>query len=500
MLLYRMRKSMKAIIIVVCVAFVATLLYTGFGVPRGQEGPPSVVAKVNGKKITREEFNNMMTRLLQQQEQSGAQVSAEQRLQGENNVLDALIEYNLIVQEAKRQKIKVSKDEVNKQFNEISKQFPDKKTFREQLTRMGLSERKLRALIEEEKLYTKFGEQVRKVKVTAKDIADAFVQVHARHILIKTEEGKEKAAEKKAKEVLAKVKAGGDFAQLAKQYSDDPGSKENGGDLGFFGQGQMVPAFEKAAFALKKNEVSDLVKSDYGYHIIQVLDRKEAKGEEFEKQKKDLEKQVKEKKGQDAYKQMLDDLKAKAKIEINDLGLAAYRLWQAGKLKEAIAKYEEAIEAYASSPQLPYLHWGLAQVYKQDKKPEKELSHLKQAVKYNVADASLELSLATALKERKKVKEALPHFAKASEIWPRDWQTHMTIYNIYNELKLEDKAKAEEKILMQIQQEYMERQKAQQEAQEQAEKAAREAAEKEKAEKEKKAQSKKTKPQENKKK
>lgn len=495
MLLYQMRKSMKAIIIVVCVAFVATLLYTGFGVPKGQGGPPSVVAKVNGKKITREEFNNMMMRLVQQQEQSGAKVGAEQRLQGENNVLDSLIEYNLVVQAAKRQKIKVSKDEVNKQFNEISKQFPDKKSFREQLSRMGLSERKLRALIEEEKLYTKFGEQVKKVKVTPKDIADAYVQVHARHILIQSEKGKEKAAEKKAKEVLAKIKAGGDFAALAKQYSDDPGSKENGGDLGFFGQGQMVPAFEKAAFALKKNQVSELVKSDYGYHIIQVLDRKEATGKDFEKQKKDLEKQVKEKKGQEAYKQMLDDLKAKGKIEIADLGLAAYRLWQEGKLKEAIAKYQEAIKAYATSPELPYLHYGLAQVYKQNKQPAKELSHLKEAVKYNAGDASLELSLGTALKERKKVKEALPHFAKASEIWPRDWQTHMTIYNIYNELKMEDKAKAEEKILMAIQQEYMERQKAQQEAQEQAEKAAREAAEKEK-----KAQSKKTKPEENKKK
>lgn len=498
MLLYRMRKSMKAIIIVVCVAFVATLLYTGFGVPRGQEGLPSVVAKVNGKKIAREEFNNMMMRLQQQQEQNGANLTAEQRLQGENNVLDSLIEYNLIVQEAKRQKVKVPKAELEKQFNEISKQFPDKKTFRDQLTQMGLSERKLRALIEEEQVYTKFGEQVQKVKVTAKDIADAFVQVQARHILIKTEEGKEKEAEKKAKEVLGKVKAGGDFAALAKQYSDDPGSKENGGDLGFFGQGQMVPAFEKAAFALKKNEVSDLVKSDYGYHIIQVLDRKEAKGEEFQKQKKDLEKQVKEKKGQEAYQQMVSDLKAKGKIEIVDLGLSAYRLWQQGKLKEAIAQYREAIKVYGSSPQLPYLHFGLAQVYKQNKQPAKELSHLKEAVKYNVADASLELSLGTALKERKKVKEALPHFAKASEIWPRDWQTHMTLYNFYNELKMEDKAKAEEEILMTIQQEYMERQKAQQEAQEQAQKAAEEAAKKEKQEQAKKKPDTKTEPKEKK--
>jgi parvulin-like peptidyl-prolyl isomerase len=463
-----MRKSMKAIIIVVCVAFVATLLYTGFGIPQGPAGPPSVVAKVNGQKITREEFNNMLTNYLRQQEQNGVNVSADQRLKLENDVLDSLIEYNLIVQEAKRQHFKVSRAELDKQYNKIVKQFPDKDAFRQQLKQMGLSERKFRALLEEDQVYTKFGEKVRKVKVSAKDIADAYTQVRARHILIKAEAGKEKAAEADAKAVLAKVKAGEDFAALAKKYSQDPGTKDKGGDLGFFGQGQMVPEFEKAAFALKKNEVSNLVKSDYGYHIIQVVDRKEAKGKDFAKQKADLEKQVKEKKGQEAYQQLVSDLKAKAKLEIKDQSIEAYRLWQSGKLKEAIAKYQETIKEYAASSQLPYLHYGLAQVYKQNKQPAKELEHLKEAVKYNAGDASLELSLATALKEQKKEKEALTHFAKAGEIWPRDWQTHMTLYNTYQQLKLADKAKAEEKVLMSIQQEYMERQKAAQEATEKA--------------------------------
>lgn len=480
MLLYRMRKSVKPIVIIVCVAFAATLLYAGFSIPRGPEGPPSVVAKVNKENITREEFNNTLINYLRQQEQYGTHVSAEQRLMLEDNVLDSLIEYKLITQEAKRQKFKVPKKDLEKEFNEIAEQFPDKETFRRQLRQMGMSERKLRAAIENDQLFIKFGEKVRDVKVTAEEVANAYVQVHARHILIDIEEGKEKEAEKKAKEVLAKAKAGEDFAALAKQYSADPGTKDNGGDLGFFGQGQMVPEFEKAAFALKKNEISDLVKTDYGYHIIQVLDRKEAEGEDFEKQKKDLESQVKERKGNEAYQQLLKDLKAKGKIEIRDLGLLAYRLAQDGKPKEAIAKYQEAIEAYANSPQLPYLHYGLAQVYKKEKNQAKELAHLKEAVKYNPSDGSLQLSLGMALKEQNKQKEALTHFAKASEVWPRDWQTHMTLYNIYNELKLEDKAKAEEEILMKIQEEYQQRQEAARKAQEEAEKAAKEAAEKDK--------------------
>jgi parvulin-like peptidyl-prolyl isomerase len=78
----------------------------------------------------------------------------------------------------------------------------------------------------------------------------------------------------KAEEVLQRVRAGEDFAKLAKEFSTDPGSKEKGGDLGWFGAGSMVPEFEKAAFALKPGEVSELVETKFGYHIIKVDERK----------------------------------------------------------------------------------------------------------------------------------------------------------------------------------------------------------------------------------
>jgi peptidyl-prolyl cis-trans isomerase D len=95
-------------------------------------------------------------------------------------------------------------------------------------------------------------------------------QVKARHILLKTGPDKnEEEVRKKAEEVLARVRAGEDFAELARKYSEDEGSASNGGDLGSFGRGQMVPEFEAAAFALENGAVSDLVKSTYGFHIIQ---------------------------------------------------------------------------------------------------------------------------------------------------------------------------------------------------------------------------------------
>jgi parvulin-like peptidyl-prolyl isomerase len=164
---------------------------------------------------------------------------------------------------------------------------------------------------------------IESVKATQPEI-DAYMkahpeeQVHARHILIsmkpaeppqeeeelvrpqeKAEELTKPQARAKAEEVLKRVRAGEDFATLARQFSTDPGSKENGGDLGWFGKGRMVPEFEKAAFALQPGQVSDIVESQFGFHIIKVDERrtgdpqKAAEAVEQEKGKKLIEEIVK---------------------------------------------------------------------------------------------------------------------------------------------------------------------------------------------------------------
>jgi peptidyl-prolyl cis-trans isomerase D len=130
-------------------------------------------------------------------------------------------------------------------------------------------------------------------------------QVKVRHILIKTplpEPGKqedEKAvaeARAKAEDVLKQVKAGGDFAKLAEKYSDDPGSAKEGGELGWIGRGRTVPEFEKVAFALPKGQTSDLVKSSYGFHIIQVEDKQEAHLKSLAEMKNEITEKVKQQK------------------------------------------------------------------------------------------------------------------------------------------------------------------------------------------------------------
>ena len=141
--------------------------------------------------------------------------------------------------------------------------------------------------------------------------------VEISHILISTgqmpTEESRAAALVRAQEVLAKVQAGEDFATLAKEYSQDEYSAVNGGDLGFFEKGQMVPEFEAAAFGLKKGEVSEIVESQYGYHIIKVTD-KVYKEETFDEAKSDIKKELLYQK----YLEKVKELEASVKIEKNE--------------------------------------------------------------------------------------------------------------------------------------------------------------------------------------
>lgn len=157
---------------------------------------------------------------------------------------------------------------------------------------------------------------IKDLKVTEKEMKDYYdnfkTDIRARHILV--------ADEKTAKEVKTKLAGGAKFEDLAKQYSTDPGSKDKGGDLDWFGPGAMVPEFEEAAYALKKGEISEPVKTDNGYHIIEVTDIKEK--ESYEDMKKDIEYQVKVSKidGEKIQKVMEKELKdAKVKIKDKDL-------------------------------------------------------------------------------------------------------------------------------------------------------------------------------------
>jgi peptidyl-prolyl cis-trans isomerase D len=149
-------------------------------------------------------------------------------------------------------------------------------------------------------------------------------QVNVRHILIKTPlpgpDGKldqkaVDAAQAKAEDVLKQVKAGGNFAELAKKYSDDPGSAKEGGSLGWIGRGRTVPEFEKAAFSLPKGGTSDLVKSSYGFHIIHVEDKQDAHMKSLAEVKDQIEPIIKQQKAAQAGQKAADDLVSQARSQ-----------------------------------------------------------------------------------------------------------------------------------------------------------------------------------------
>lgn len=163
-----------------------------------------------------------------------------------------------------------------------------------------------------------------KAKVTEEDTKnyyekhkDEFVansQIRASHILVKSED--------EAKKILEELKKGGNFAKLAKAKSTDPGSAKNGGDLGLFSKGQMVPEFENAAFSAKAGELTGPVKTQFGYHIIKVLEKKEGTPVEFEKIKKLLTQRLTGEKQKEVFDSYINNLKGSYKVEVDKAAIA----------------------------------------------------------------------------------------------------------------------------------------------------------------------------------
>ena len=182
-------------------------------------------------------------------------------------------------------------------------------------------------------------EQVRRAYEQGKDRYRTPDRVKTRHILLMTtgkspqEESKIKA---QAEDLLKQVKSGGNFAELAKKHSEDPGSKEKGGDLDWVVKGQTVPEFEKALFDLKPNEISGIVKTQYGFHIIQALEKQEAHLKTLDEVRTELVGELKKQMGQNQVQSALDSAAAALKKNPQDVDqiAAQYHL--------AVVKVEKA--------------------------------------------------------------------------------------------------------------------------------------------------------------
>jgi len=290
----------------------------------------SVVAKVNGAPITREELERALKFMLAQNP-SKKELTAEEKKKAETAVLEQLISAELLYQAGKKLAIADIDNRVEAQMKQGKAKFPSTEAYDKALKASGLSEKDLKEFARKEIYINNLIEKEIASKVTisddqAKKFYDENIEkfkqpetVQASHILIGVDakasaEEKSKAKEKAAA-LLKRAKAGEDFAALAKSDSTCP-SAQQGGNLGFFAKGQMVPAFETAAFSLKPGEISDVVETQFGYHIIKVTDKKPAGTVPLADAKKEIVNYLKIQKIQQDITAFVDKLRKEGKIEI----------------------------------------------------------------------------------------------------------------------------------------------------------------------------------------
>jgi parvulin-like peptidyl-prolyl isomerase len=238
-----------------------------------------------------------------------------------------LAERKLLLAAAAGAKTAVPAEEVDKALQAQYAQAGGEPAFLEALKSTGISIDHVKKSVQETLVINKYLEGIAagKANVTEEDLRKAYQEETAgdktasvRHILLLTQgktEAEKAEARKKIEDILVKAKAGEDFAALAKQFSEDPGSKDNGGLYENFGRGQMVKPFEDAAFSVPIGQISGVVETSYGYHIIQVVDRKK-ETRSFEEARAEIETRLKEGKQGSAVEDHIKSLKDKAGFKL----------------------------------------------------------------------------------------------------------------------------------------------------------------------------------------
>ncbi len=318
------------------------------------------VITVNGEAITRGEYNEIMN-LVKNNPQFKNAPEAEKAenspvmLMTKERIVQDLIIKKLLDQEYKKRNIAASDAEIEAKKQEIIKQLGSEEKFNEILKQNNVSQKRIKEDLANEVKVNKLVESTSDVKVSDKEVKDFYNQnkerfdyperVKASHILIEAnpelikksiidadKDGKLSAADidKKVKEAMDKkmalakdVRAQAvanpkNFAQLAQKYSDDKGSAQKGGDLGFFPREAMVKEFSDVAFSIKPDTVSEIVVTRYGNHIIIVTDRAAAGLAPFEQVQGEIKAYLEQNKKIIALQKLFDGLKSNAKIEFND--------------------------------------------------------------------------------------------------------------------------------------------------------------------------------------
>jgi peptidyl-prolyl cis-trans isomerase C len=278
-----------------------------------------IAARVNGAPITETQVKDLTERIANSNPH-GAPASREEALQ-------SLIDMEVLSQQAKREHVEPPAAEVDQQLDQIKEHYPSPDAFQQALSANHTTETALRQEIAKNLAVQKLLDEHVAVKLPAGAAAafykanpDKFqhpAEVRASHILFRVGAGGDTAAaKKKAEAALQRLKKGEDFAKLARELSEDPGSAKQGGDLGFFPREAMVKPFADAAFGLKKGEMSGLVQTQFGFHIIKVTDTRAAGLTPLADVQARVEKYLDAQERAKRERAYVDALKKKAKIEV----------------------------------------------------------------------------------------------------------------------------------------------------------------------------------------
>lgn len=316
---------------VLTLALVMGLSFTAFhSAAQEKQQPEANIAIVNGSAITQGDFDREMIVVKQRLASMGKPVSDDQQQVLRKEVLESLINRELLYQESRNSGIKVEETAVNEQLSVLKNEFPGEDEFKKTLLNMNLSEDFLASQIRRDLAIKKFVDKQIAEKITVSDKeAKSYYDTHpdsfhepgrvkASHILIKVDsqadETAKGAARKKIEEIQQKVEKGEDFAALAKEFSQCP-SSGSGGDLGYFRRGEMVEPFTDAAFALAPGEISPIVETRFGYHLIKSTDKKPETSFAYKDIKEKLQQYLKQNKVQEQLIVYVKELKTKAKVE-----------------------------------------------------------------------------------------------------------------------------------------------------------------------------------------
>lgn len=288
------------------------------------------VATVNGVDISRKDYDREIKLYADRMARSGRPLNEQQTQIIGDQILERMIETELLYQESRKQGVKIEPAAIEEQFSEIKQRFGSEEEFSKAIGQMDMTEAGIREQIERglainELVKTQIADKIKITEEESQEFYDTHPelfkqaeQVKASHILVKVQQEddaeKKTAARKKIEKVQAQLKKGGDFATLARENSEGP-SASKGGDLGYFKRGSMVKPFEDAAFALEVNQVSDVVETMFGYHLIKVFDKKPEQTLAYAEVKGELQEHLKQQKLKLEVDSYLDGLKNNATIQ-----------------------------------------------------------------------------------------------------------------------------------------------------------------------------------------